>query len=403
MSNHYDILGVSPDATADEIKRAYRKLAVKYHPDKNKEPNAHEIFIKIQNAYDVLGDEKKRKVYDEQIFGYREYQQKQNQQQRSYHNTNKQQQYRDFRRKYQEYQQKQKNYYDPKRENNNADKKQQYQKFKQEYNAYLQRCKQREQEKQAEKQRQAQQKAEEQRRQQERQRKEQEKQAQHVQSVPIDSDNKVNKGELIGAIVFPIVVLGGLIIFVKTRNKQEDPAVEKERDNIESVEGSIALEEMESATTDTFVVKEEVEPEYVYENVLSEEENKVPLQGNPREILRDYTDIIAWYFIDLSNDDYDKLHRYYANVVQRFINYKTPKSVDRIIEGHIDYHNIYPYHKYEVLDTSLYDINDDEITIKVSVKQSIKKYGYEDYKTYHSKYLYTFDKTNKKIIRVEKL
>uniref|UniRef100_A0A0K0FV35 DnaJ homolog subfamily B member 9 (inferred by orthology to a human protein) n=1 Tax=Strongyloides venezuelensis TaxID=75913 RepID=A0A0K0FV35_STRVS len=65
MSNektHYSVLGVSEDATQDEIKKAYKKLALKYHPDKN--PSGEYRFKKISSAYKVLSDPKKKMDYD---------------------------------------------------------------------------------------------------------------------------------------------------------------------------------------------------------------------------------------------------------------------------------------------------------------------------------------------------
>ena len=65
MSNYYEILGVPKNATADEIKKAYRTLAFKYHPDRNQgNAAAEEKFKQISAAYDVLGDEAKRRQYD---------------------------------------------------------------------------------------------------------------------------------------------------------------------------------------------------------------------------------------------------------------------------------------------------------------------------------------------------
>ena len=65
MPTLYDTLGVKKGASADEIKKSYRKLAAKYHPDKNPgDATAEEKFKEVQNAYDVLSDAEKRKQYD---------------------------------------------------------------------------------------------------------------------------------------------------------------------------------------------------------------------------------------------------------------------------------------------------------------------------------------------------
>lgn len=65
MKNYYEVLGISKTASSDEIKKAYRNLAFKYHPDRNSgDKVAEEKFKEINEAYDVLSDEKKRADYD---------------------------------------------------------------------------------------------------------------------------------------------------------------------------------------------------------------------------------------------------------------------------------------------------------------------------------------------------
>ena len=60
----YQILGVPPDASQDDIQRAYRKLARTYHPDVNKDPGAEDRFKEVSEAYDVLSDSDTRRRYD---------------------------------------------------------------------------------------------------------------------------------------------------------------------------------------------------------------------------------------------------------------------------------------------------------------------------------------------------
>ena len=64
--DYYEVLGVSKTASAEEIKRAHRRLAKQFHPDANKSnPNATKRFQEVQEAYDVLSDTTKRANYDQ--------------------------------------------------------------------------------------------------------------------------------------------------------------------------------------------------------------------------------------------------------------------------------------------------------------------------------------------------
>src|SRR5437870_3184275 len=65
FKDYYKVLGVSRDASAEDIKRAYRKLARQYHPDKNKAKNAEDKFKEANEANEVLSDPTKRKAYDQ--------------------------------------------------------------------------------------------------------------------------------------------------------------------------------------------------------------------------------------------------------------------------------------------------------------------------------------------------
>ncbi|KAG2597861.1 hypothetical protein PVAP13_5KG305600 [Panicum virgatum] len=60
----YDLLGLKQDANASEIKKAYYKLSLKHHPDKNPDPESRKLFVKIANAYEILKDESTREQYD---------------------------------------------------------------------------------------------------------------------------------------------------------------------------------------------------------------------------------------------------------------------------------------------------------------------------------------------------
>ena len=65
MSEHYAALGLKSDATLSDIKKAFRQKASQFHPDRNSDPDATARFREVQEAYDVLSDDDKRKAYDD--------------------------------------------------------------------------------------------------------------------------------------------------------------------------------------------------------------------------------------------------------------------------------------------------------------------------------------------------
>jgi hypothetical protein len=67
VENLYAILGVAPNATDDEIKKVYRSLAMRYHPDRNQAPGAEARFKAVTKAYEILSDRSKRGEYDQSV------------------------------------------------------------------------------------------------------------------------------------------------------------------------------------------------------------------------------------------------------------------------------------------------------------------------------------------------
>ena len=67
MDNLYNVLGIAPNASEDEIKKVYRSLAMRYHPDRNQEPGADARFKAIAKSYEVLSDPVKREEYNQSL------------------------------------------------------------------------------------------------------------------------------------------------------------------------------------------------------------------------------------------------------------------------------------------------------------------------------------------------
>jgi len=67
MENYYNTLGIAPNATEDEIKKVYRSLAMRYHPDRNQAPGADARFKAIAKAYEILSDPVKREEYNQSL------------------------------------------------------------------------------------------------------------------------------------------------------------------------------------------------------------------------------------------------------------------------------------------------------------------------------------------------
>ncbi|MFM2089283.1 MAG: hypothetical protein RLZZ237_4152 [Pseudomonadota bacterium] len=67
MENLYNVLGVAPNASDDEIKKIYRSLAMRFHPDRNQAPGAEARFKSVTKAYEILADPVKRAEYDQSV------------------------------------------------------------------------------------------------------------------------------------------------------------------------------------------------------------------------------------------------------------------------------------------------------------------------------------------------
>jgi DnaJ-class molecular chaperone len=67
MENLYNVLGVAPNASDDDIKKVYRSLAMRFHPDRNQAPGAEARFKSVTKAYEILADPVKRAEYDQSV------------------------------------------------------------------------------------------------------------------------------------------------------------------------------------------------------------------------------------------------------------------------------------------------------------------------------------------------
>jgi len=67
MENYYNTLGIAPNASEDEIKKVYRSLAMRFHPDRNQAPGAEARFKSITKAYEILSDPAKREEYNQSL------------------------------------------------------------------------------------------------------------------------------------------------------------------------------------------------------------------------------------------------------------------------------------------------------------------------------------------------
>lgn len=200
-------------------------------------------------------------------------------------------------------------------------------------------------------------------------------------------------------VLLGILLLGGLVWFISSASKK------KEIGETGLATDSVAVSNVDSSAyvVDSAAIVADSTPDMITEQsaVVDSAAVTAPIVQSGYA-LNYYARLMNDYCSDLSNDNYDKMLLYYEPIVRRFLNYNTPHTSDEIVQSHVDYHAIYPFHIYEIVGAEIYKEDDNQIRIMFDMKTEIKKNSSENWKTFYAKYVYTFNKTTDKIIDVVK-